>query len=232
VLGLLAVLGVTNYNTFAYIGLGQTTATNAVLLGAATPLIIVALSWTLLGQRPGVAGVSGLVLSLAGVAVIVSQGEPRRLADFSLNPGDLWILAAALDWALYSIWLRYRPAGLDPLVFLTVIVALGCLPLAALYAWELASGNRFAMTAPNLAALAYVAVLPSVIAYVIWNRAVAELGANRTGQYIHLMPAFGALLAWLLLGERPGWHHALGFGLIAAGILLGGMAFRKPPRGS
>lgn len=220
ILTLLAVLAVTNYNTFAYIGLQTTTATNAVLLTSTTPVLILGLSWILLGQRFGAAQGLGVALSLAGVGLIVTEGELARLAGLQLTSGDLWILAAGLDWALYSVCLRWRPADLDPLVFLTATVAIGTLPLAGLYGWDLWQGHRFDPTPLNLAALGYVALFPSVLAYVIWNRAVAELGANRTGQYIHLLPVFGALLAMLLLGERPAWFHGAGVLLIALGIWL------------
>jgi drug/metabolite transporter (DMT)-like permease len=222
ILCLLALLGVTNYNTFAYIGLQTTTATNAVLLTATTPVLILALSRVLLGRRIGAGQGLGMALSLAGVAVIVSEGQLAGLAGIRLTTGDLWILAAGLDWALYSVCLRWRPADLDPLVLLTATVAIGTLPLAGLYGWDLWQGNRFDLTPTNLAALGYVALFPSVLAYVIWNRAVAELGANRTGQYIHLLPVFGALLAVILLGERPGWFHGVGALLIGGGIWLAG----------
>ena len=219
-LSLLAVLGVTNYNTFAYIGLQTTTATNAVLLTSTTPVLILALSWVLLGKRVSAVQGLGMALSLAGVGVIVTEGGLARLSDVRLTTGDLWILAAGLDWALYSVCLRWRPAALDPLVFLSATVAIGTLPLAGLYGWDLWRGSGFDPTPQNLAALVYVALFPSVLAYVIWNRAVAELGANRTGQYIHLLPVFGALLAMLLLGELPHWFHGVGVGLIGGGIWL------------
>lgn len=234
VLTLLAVLAVTNYNTFAYIGLQSTTATNALLLTSTTPVLILALSWLLLGQRIAGHQALGIALSLAGVAVLVTEGDVGRLARLRLRAGDLWILAAGLDWALYSVCLRWRPGDLDPLVFLTATIALGTLPLAALYVWDLSQGHRFDPTPVNLAALGYVALFPSVLAYVIWNQAVAELGANRTGQYIHLLPVFGVLLATLLLGERPAWFHGVGVLLIALGLWLsaregtGGGSF--PPR--
>ena len=220
ILTILAVLGVTNFNTLLYIGLTATSATNAVLLGSATPLMILALSRVLFGQRVGRDQGIGMALSLAGVLLILIEGEPGRLATLRLNQGDLWVLAAGLDWALYSVLLRRRPAALGALPFLTITVALGTLPLAGLYAWDLARGHRFAIDAANLAALGYVALFPSVLAYVIWNRAVHELGANRTGQYMHLMPVAGALLAVLLLGEQAHWYHALGFLAIGVGLWL------------
>jgi drug/metabolite transporter (DMT)-like permease len=106
------------------------------------------------------------------------------------------------------------------LVFLTATMAIGLVPLLPAYLLELASGRGFAVTTVTLGAIGYVALFASVLAYVFWNRAVAELGANRTGQFLHLMPAFGALLSMLLLGERMQGFHAAGIGLIAAGIWL------------
>jgi drug/metabolite transporter (DMT)-like permease len=110
--------------------------------------------------------------------------------------------------------------ALEAGTFLGAIVAIGLLPLAVLYGWDLAGGQRFAVNAMNLGAIGYVAVFPSVLAYVFWNRAVAEMGPNRTGQYLHLMPVFGAVLAVGLLGERLQAFHLLGALMIAAGIVL------------
>mgnify|MGYP006273115719 CR=1 FL=1 len=220
----LALLGVTGYNTMLYIGLQDTTATNALLLSSATPVLIVALSFLVLHHRPRLLALAGLALSLAGVWLIVSAGEPARLLDIGLGIGDAWILATTVNWAIYSVLLGLRPAGLEPAGFLTALVALGLPPLAGLYAWELGweigGGLGFTLDAANLAAIGYVALLPSVLAYLFWNRAVAELGANRTGQYMHLVPVFGILLGVLVLGERLQWFHAVGAALIAAGIVL------------
>ena len=117
------------------------------------------------------------------------------------------MLGAVASWALYSVCLRWRPAGLDPLAFLTVTMAIGLVPLLPLYLWELRQGLGFEVNGITLGAIGYVALFPSVLAYVIWNRAVAQLGANRTGQLLHLMPAFGAMLAMPLLGERMHGFH-------------------------
>jgi len=215
-----AVLGVTNYNTFAYIGLQHTTATNGVLLASIIPVAIVALSFVLLGIRLRSMQAFGILLSLVGVVVIATEGRPQTLLELQFNRGDLWILAASLDWALYSVFLRWRPAELSPVTFLGAIVLIGVLPLGVLYGWEISAGYRFAVNTTNLAAIGYVALFPSVLAYVFWNRAIAEMGPNRTGQYLHLMPLFGAALAILLLGERIQAFHLAGAVLIAAGIVF------------
>jgi len=217
---LLAVLGVTNFNTSVYLGLQTTTVTNAVLLVSTTPVLIVFLSFLLLRQRVSPRQGAGILLSLAGVAVIVARGDLQALVALRLNGGDLWVLGAVASWALYSVCLRWRPAGLDPLAFLTATMVIGLVPLLPLYLWELGRGLRFEVDAVTLGAIGYIALFPSVLAYVLWNRAVAELGANRTGQLLHLMPAFGAVLAIPLLGERMHGFHLAGIGLIAAGIAL------------
>ena len=219
-LSLLAVLGVTNFNTFVYLGLQTTTATNAILLVSATPMLIVLLSLLLLRQRTGMPQLGGILLSLAGVAVIIARGDVLALGALRPNGGDWWVLGAVLSWALYSVGLRWRPPGMDPLAFLTATIAVGLVPLVPLYAWELGQGRSFVVDAVSLGAIGYVALFPSVLAYVLWNRAVADLGASRTGQLLHLMPAFGAVLAMLLLGERLHLYHLTGIGLIAAGIAL------------
>jgi drug/metabolite transporter (DMT)-like permease len=228
VLTLFALLGVTSYNTFAYLGLQHTTATNGVLLTSVTPVVILALSVVFFRTPLRIAQLIGILLSFAGVVLIATEGRLRMLGELQLNRGDLWILAASLDWALYSVFLRWRPAELEPKTFLAAMIAIGLLPLTGLYAWDLASGHRFEPNASNLAAIGYVAVFPSVLAYVFWNRAVAEMGPNRTGQYMHLMPIFGAVLAVLLLGERLHAYHLLGALIIAAGIALAtGIRWRR-----
>jgi drug/metabolite transporter (DMT)-like permease len=219
-LTVLGVLGVTNFNTFVYLGLQTTTATNAVLLVSTTPVVIVALSFALLGMRVTAVQLAGIIISLSGVAIIVARGSPRTVLELDLNRGDLWILAAALSWALYSVVLRRRPAGLRPLAFLAATFLLGLIPLLPLYLWELGRAGGFSLSAPTVATIGYVALFPSVLAYIFWNRAVAVLGPNRSGHFMHLMPAFGAVLSMVFLGERLQAFHLAGIGLIAAGIWL------------
>jgi drug/metabolite transporter (DMT)-like permease len=215
----LGILGVGNFNTFVYLGLQQTSATSAVLLISTGPVVILVLSVLMLGTRVGWRGILGVLVSLIGVATIVSAGDLAALfQQVGRNRGDLWILAAVFSWALYSVLLRWRPPRLDPVMFLCLSIATGMLLLVPLELWDLARGSRFELSGSNLASIAYVAVFPSVLAFIFWNRAVAEVGANRAGLFLYLMPAFGALLAALLLGERLYGYHLLGIAFIATGI--------------
>ncbi|MFO1372393.1 MAG: DMT family transporter [Candidatus Competibacteraceae bacterium] len=217
---LLSILGVVNFNVFVYIGLQTTTATNALIMLSVTPVLIVALSFILLRQTVTRWQALGISVSLAGVLVIVSRGDVQALLARQFNPGDLWVLAAVVSWALYSVGLRWRPVELKPLNFQTATIMIGVAILTPLYGWDLAHGRTIAVNATTVSSILYLALFPSILAYVFWNRAVAELGANRTGQFLHLMPAFGAVLSMLFLGERLCGFHAVGIILIALGIYL------------
>jgi drug/metabolite transporter (DMT)-like permease len=224
----LGILGVGNFNMLVYVGLGSTTATNALLLQSACPALIVAISAALGAGRPAARQLAGIGASLAGVAVILARGAPANLAALAFAPGDLWVLAAVLSWALYTILLARRPAGVDPLALLAALVLVGVAWIAPWYALETARGARVHADATTLASVAYVAVFASVAAYALWNAGVARIGASRAGVFIHLMPAFGSLLAIVALDERFRAFHAAGIALVLGGVWLAGAA--APPR--
>jgi drug/metabolite transporter (DMT)-like permease len=225
----LGILGVGNFNLLVYVGLTGTTATNALLLNSACPAFILALSFAAGHERPAPRQLAGIALSLAGVVTIVTRGAPAAVLSTSFARGDLWVLAAVLSWAAYTILLARRPAGIAPLALLAALVAVGVLWIAPFYALELARGARLTLDAVSAGAILYVALFASIAAYALWNAGVAALGANRAGVFLHLMPAFGSLLAAAVLGESFRPFHAAGIALILAGVTLAG-AVRVPPR--
>ena len=216
---LLSAVGVATFNTLVYIGLGSTTAINALLLQSTMPVVIILFSFLLFRDRIGLMQALGLAASLAGVAAIVGRGEPAALLALSFNEGDLLIFTAVVSYALYSALLRRRPA-IHPLSFLAASFALGAAMLLPFHLWEHLAGNSLRANATTFLAIFYVAVFPSILAYLCFNRGVELIGANRAGQFVHLMPLFGSLLAIAFLGERFRLYHALGMALIGAGILL------------
>ncbi len=226
----LGILGVGNFNMLVYVGLQDTTATNALLLQSACPAFIVAISAAVGAGRPAARQLAGIAVSLAGVAVILSRGAPGNLSALAVAPGDLWVLAAVVSWALYTLLLARRPAGVDPLALLAVLVAVGVLWIFPWYLLEIARGGRVRVDGTTVASVAYVAIFASVAAYGLWNAGVARVGASRAGVFLHLMPAFGSLLAIVALGESFRAFHAAGIALILAGVWLAGVArARKGP---
>ena len=214
----LGVLGVGNFNTMVYVGLGQTSATNAALLNSACPAFILAIGPFLGGARPRWRQAAGITLSLLGVLAIVARGDPQVLLHLTFNRGDAWVLAAVLSWACYTVLLARRPAGVHPLSLLTALVAVGVAWIAPFYALEAWRGARLTLDAATLGSFAYVGLMASVVAYLSWNQGVAELGADRSSAFLHLLPVFATLLAALLLGETFRAYHAVGIGLVLLGV--------------
>ena len=216
---LLSATGIASYNTMSYIGLTSTTALNVLLLQSAGPLIIIVWAFALFGERPTLWQSAGVLLSLIGVAIIAAHGSLERLLHLSLNRGDVWILAAMVIYGVYAAVFRVRPAT-HPLSFLVATMGIGSLMILPFYLWEIAQGGRIVAGLPAWLAMAYIAVFPSFIAYLFFNRGIELIGAARAGQSWHLMPVFGSILAVLFLGETFYLYHAIGIALIAAGIVL------------
>jgi drug/metabolite transporter (DMT)-like permease len=220
ILTILAILSVTNFNTFLYHALRTTTAINAFLVNSMTPIFIVLVSWIGFNDRINTRQTIGVVLSLIGLIWIITQGNLEILLTVSFSSGDLWTLAAALSWAFYTVLLRKRPEHIDPIPFLTVLVMIGLVFLSPIYLWEIQSGASFQFTPAVFASIGYVALFASVIAYIFWNNAVAVVGANKAGIFVHLMPVFGIVLAFIFLGETLAVYHLVGMMLIFSGIYL------------
>jgi drug/metabolite transporter (DMT)-like permease len=216
----LSLLGVATYNTLNYTALQTTTATNSALINSVCTVLIIVVNFVLFRVRASAWQWAGVVVSLAGTLVIVSRGDPAVLAGLELVRGDVLLLVLALFWALYTACLRWRPRELDPLGFLGGTIVIGLLVLAPLYAWEALNSAPVTFSAGVIAGVAYTGIFPSVLAYLFWNRGVAEVGANRAGQFLHLIPVFGTLLAVTFLGESLKLFHLSGAALIFVGIYL------------
>ena len=216
---LLSATGVASYNTMSYIGLTETTALNVLLLQSAMPLVILLWAFGLFRDRPSLAQAAGVLVSLGGVATIAAQGSLAILLHLSVNRGDVWVLAAMVINGSYAAMFRHRPRT-HPMSFLVATMGLGSCMILPFFLWERADGATIGTDWQAFAALGYIAVFPSFIAYLCFNRGIELIGAGRAGQSWHLMPLFGSILAVVFLGERFRVYHAVGIALIFAGILL------------
>jgi drug/metabolite transporter (DMT)-like permease len=220
---LIATLGATGIAVFhilLYQALHFTEAVNAALVLSITPVVIVGLSWALLGDRLSLRQALGIVISLVGAVIIITRGDLRLLLALRFNAGDLWMLAAVPNWALYSVLLRRLPGTFQPMSLLTAIALSGVGFLAPLYLWELARGEHMQINVETVSSILYIGLFASVLAYICWNRGVAVVGANRAGLFMHLIPLFSAVLAVVTLGESVRLFHLTGASFIFAGIYL------------
>lgn len=220
ILLLLSATGVAVFHSLVYLGLRSTTTVNAVLINSSIPLFIVLCSWILERERASLRQVAGVLVSLAGIFIILTRGQPGALLSLQLHAGDAWILLAMPVWGVYSVLLKRRPAELGGIAFLFVLAVAGVAMLAPGAAW-MALQKAPALPAPREAlGVLYIGLGASVLAFICWNRGVEVVGANAAGFTVHLLPAFGTVLAILFLGESFAGYHAAGIATILAGVVL------------
>ena len=211
--------GMAAFHTCMFYALQHTGALNAVLILSLSPVAILSISWLATGKAIGPAQAIGAGVSLVGAAWLVVRGDPSALAGLQVNRGDAWMLAGVALWAAYSVLLQRRPADLAPGVLLAASAAAGVALMTPLYAFELARGAAgLSLNAGVLGGILYLGLGGAVVAFFLWSRGVAAVGAATAGQFLHLLPLFGAVLAVVLLGERIAPYHFAGALLIFAGI--------------
>jgi drug/metabolite transporter (DMT)-like permease len=223
---LLGLVGVGSFNAFIYSGLHYTTAANASLLQAAIPMLVLVLNRMIFGVRSGWRQLFGVILSTLGVLVIISHGQLDRLLGLRFGVGDVLVLGGVFAWSLYTCLLRLRP-DCHPLSFLAVTFGIGAIAMLLLTFTEWREILAMQWHRELIAAILYVAIFPSIIAYSLFNFAVDEVGPGLAGQSNNLMPLFGVLLAATILGERLFAYHAAGMALITVGIGIGWVAVRN-----
>jgi len=214
---LVSITGIGVFNTLQYWSLEYTTALNTLLLQSAGPLIVAVWSLALLGIRLTPAQAVGVLLSLAGVLVILTGGDVTTLTNIQFNKGDLIFLVALTSFGLYSVLTLKRPA-IHGLSFAAFTFGAGSAALIPLLAYELLTRPAMTLDAHNLLTLFYVAVFPSIVAYLCFNRGVQLIGANRAAPFFHMVPVFGAAMAMVFLGEQPHTFHVIGFALVLTGV--------------
>ncbi|RXK00914.1 EamA family transporter [Arcobacter sp. CECT 8986] len=221
ILSVLSILGITLFNTIVYIALQTTQATNALLINSTTPLIVLLLSVLILRNKISKIQVLGFLLSTFGVVFIVLQADFSKIDNFTFNHGDIWIIVSATIWALYSIFLRFKPKELNHVELFTTIVFLGIIYLIPLYLYQGYSiKDEIDIFYNNWQIIFYVSFFASVLSFYFWNYAVSQIGPEKSSQFAHLMPVFGAILAYIFLNETVEFYHLIGACFIGVGIYL------------
>ena len=221
-LGIMVIISVTGigaFNTLQYWALEYTQALNTLLLQSAGPLVVAVWSLLLLGVRLTLAQAAGVVLSLTGVLVILLHGDLSTLSGIEFNKGDVIFIVALVIFGFYSVMTLKRPA-IHALSFAAFTFGIGAACLVPLLIWELATRPVMALNTANLLSLLYVALFPSTLAYLCYNRGVQLIGANRAAPFFHLVPMFGSVMAMAFLGERPQIFHFVGFALVLTGVFV------------
>ena len=222
---LLGLLGVGCYNALQYLALQTSTPLNVTLVAASGPLWTLVIGALFFNTPVRRAQLAGVVLSMGGVLVVLSRGDWQELLRVRLVVGDLYILIATACWSCYS-WLltrRDEPEAIRQdwaaLLLAQVVFGLGWSGLFTALEWGWAEAH-IDWGRPLLAALAFVAIGPSVLAYRCWGLGVQKAGPAMAGFFFNLTPVFAALLSAAFIGEQPQPYHVTAFALIVAGIVV------------
>ena len=221
------ILGVTGFNTLIYLAMQSTTAINAVLVNSCIPIVIVLISLFVYREKLSLRQSIGVFISLSGVVLIIAKGDMAALRQLTFNQGDLLVLLAAIVWAFYSANLRKYPEGLHPIAYQTGIMIVGLAFLLPCYLFEIQSGKNIQINLATVLTVGYVALFASVLAFICWTRAIREVGANKAGPFIHLMPVFSTILAIIFLDEVLLGYHIQGIALVFTGIAITTVAIKK-----
>lgn len=221
----LGFLGVGTYNVLLYLALQTSTAINVTLIGASMPIWMLFIGAVFYQVKPTLLQLLGAIVSLAGVTVVLTRGEPASLLSMQVVMGDLFIMLATILWACYS-WMISRPGKSTErqwpwAEFLLAQVLIGFMWTMLFEGAEIATGHAFIeLNYWTGVLILFVAIGPSLIAYRCWGLGVNGAGPTVAAFFANLIPLFTALLSAAILGDPPQLFHGLAFALIAIGILV------------
>lgn len=217
----LGVTGVALYTAFVYLALRSTSTLNASIIQAAIPMVTALLAALVLGTRVGGRAWLGMLAAFVGVAWIVSAGQLAALLTLAVHLGDAIMVANVFLWAIYTLVGQRIFRAHDSIVVTFYAILVGLAVLWPIALWEMRGSTWPTPSGAMILALLYIGIFPSVAAYVLWNRGVAAVGASRAAVFVNLLPAYTAVLAALVLGERIALHHVVGGLLVAGGVYWG-----------
>lgn len=218
-LAVMGVSGFTAFNALFYAAAHHTTAVNLALIQGMIPVLVLLGGAFFLALRVTSLQIVGVVITLAGVAIVASRGSWAVLAALDFNVGDIGILLASALYAGYTLGLRARPS-VPPLVFFSAVAGVAGLASLPLLAAEVATGHFFWPTLRGWLIVVYVGLLPSFLSQIFFIRAVELIGPGRASVFLNLNPVFGPALAVGLLGEPVGAYHAVALAMVLGGIWI------------
>ncbi|MDF2963547.1 MAG: EamA-like transporter family protein [Paenibacillus sp.] len=217
----LSMTGVAGFNTLTYIAVQYTGSINAALMNSATPVLIVLISVMVLRDPFKISVLPAIAISLIGVLWIISRGSWDAIINLSFNKGDMWMVAAIICWALYSVWMKKTAAGFPPRALFFWQIAVTVAVLIPLSVVEYAVRKPVIHVSGGLVlGLLYIGVFASLLAFTAWNKAIAVIGPARCAGFLNLIVVFSALFATAFTGEQLHLYHWIGAMLVLAGVYM------------
>ena len=228
ILTVISVLGVSVFNTLIYFAGQTTSAINLSLIAITFPIFILIISRIVFKEKISLNRSFGVFFVLFGVLLLISKGQVDVILNISFVQGDFWMLIAAITFAVYSILVQYKPKDLSIWAFQLSTFIIGFIFLTPFYLWELQSSAMVVeFNTEVLLGIFYVGVFASLFAYVLWNKAIHNIGAAKSGMIYYTIPIFSGALAYVFLDEKLSMNHLYSVILIFTGIVLANKEAKK-----
>ena len=213
--------GPTLFNTFIYLGLTSTKVINALLIVSTTPMLIILFNFLLFNFQSTKIQFLGIIISLIGISYVITKGDYSNFFNSEFYGGDVFIILAVVSWAIYSIFLKKNKTGITGFSFLYISFGFTIILLLPLYLFDIfILNNKITINSISILTIGYTGVFPSIFSYLFWNMGVTLIGANKSGPFLHLMPIFGGILAFLVFQETLETYHYIGILSVVTGIII------------
>jgi drug/metabolite transporter (DMT)-like permease len=215
----LGSVGFAVFNNVMYLALHYTSAINVGILQGAMPLVVFVLNFALYRITTNSLKFVGFALTLMGIIITITNGNPLSIFKQSTNFGDLIMLVAIFSYGVYSVALRNKPK----IHWLSFITILGCSAFITSLFFSLFEWHQGDIILPDTQAfviIMFIVIFPSIIGQLFWIRGLELIGSNRGGIFINFVPIFSSIFAIILLGERFQFYHGLSLALVVGGVAL------------
>ncbi|GEL78122.1 DMT family transporter [Tenuibacillus multivorans] len=218
----IALTGITTFNVLVYLSLNFTTSTNAGIVEATTPAFAMILSYFILKESIHMRHIIGTIISFTGALWVLTRGSIDALIQLDFNPGDLTMLLAMIVWSFYTIIVKQHNHKFPVLGGTLVMIGLGSIFTfpAMMIEWLVVGFPEQIVEPSNMTGMLYLGIFPSVIALILWNQAVSDLGPSLSSVFLNLLPVFTTIGAIIFLGEKVVFSQIFGGLLVIIGVIL------------
>ena len=216
----LGAMGCGVCGAFPFLAGQTTTVTNMGIIYTSSPIFIILISAIFFNEKIDLTKIVGLISCLAGVFVIIIKGDLNFLLNLKFTIGDLWMLASAIGWALYSIYLFYWKTELPIFQRFTLVAFFGAVSLFPFYMIEELMFQRTEFSSEFFSWVIFAALSPGIIAFTLYTMAQKKLGASLTGFTLYIFTVYAAIYGFLLFDEKLEFYHYIGTILVFFGVYL------------
>ena len=205
---------------FPFIAGMSTTMANMGIIYTSSPIFIIVLSVLFFRDKINLSRITGLILCLSGVLIIICKGDLSYLINFKFTSGDLWMLGAAIGWAIYSIFLINWNSSFSLMARFTLIAFFGAISLLPFYLIE--ESYFFNTTFNNnfLFWVLFAAISPGIIAFTLYTKVQKFVGASLAGFTLYIFSIYSAIYGIILFDESLLGFHYYGAALVFFGVYL------------